>query len=61
MTLPLPSSNYDFVKCVTSQGEDIENKDNAVRNSECNGALFNPGINSGHDSVPIYYILRSNC
>lgn len=55
MTLPFPSSNYDFVKCVTSQGEDIENKDNEIWNSECKGALFHPGINSWHD--PVHYLL----
>lgn len=51
MTLPFPSSNYDFVKCVISQREDVENKDSAVRNSEVNGALFSTGINSRYDSV----------
>ena len=62
MTLSFPSSDYDFIKeCVTSQGEDFENKENAIRDSEGSGALFNPGNNWWPDAVhylPIFLILE---
>lgn len=55
MTLPFPSSNYDFIKeCVTSQEEYFENEDNAMRDSEGSGALFNPSNNGWPDYLPTY-------